>query len=83
MDKQKVVCIIFVYAYGMEFEGYIDKYGMPVLKNPQEPIMGIDGELIYQGAINYWENEVESLKNDPDALNEFYRQFPRDRVSCI
>jgi hypothetical protein len=39
--------------------------------------MGIDGELIYQGAINYWENEVESLKSDPDALNEFYRQFPR------
>lgn len=58
-------------------EGFIDRHGMPVLKNPQEPIMGIDGELIYQGAINYWENEVESLKNDPDALNEFYRQFPR------
>ena len=27
--------------------------------------------------IDYWNNEVESLKNDPDALNEFYRQFPR------
>lgn len=27
--------------------------------------------------IEYWNNEVESLKNDPDALNEFYRQFPR------
>jgi len=25
----------------------------------------------------YWENEVDSLKNDADALNEFYRQFPR------
>jgi hypothetical protein len=58
-------------------EGFIDRHGMPVFKNPQEPIMGIDGELIYQGAINYWENEVESLKSDPDALNEFYRQFPR------
>ena len=23
------------------------------------------------------ENEVESLAIDPDALNEFYRQFPR------
>ena len=27
--------------------------------------------------IDYWGNEVESLKNDADALNEFYRQFPR------
>ena len=44
-------------------EGFIDIHGMPVLKNPTtEPIVGIDGEMIYQGAINYWENEVESLK---------------------
>ena len=33
--------------------------------------------MISNGAIDYWEAEVESLKNDPDALNEFYRQFPR------
>ncbi len=30
-----------------------------------------------EDVIDYWNNEVESLKNDPDALNEFYRQFPR------
>ena len=59
------------------FEGYIDKYGMPVFKTPKVPIMGIDGELINIGAIDYWENEVSSLSQDPDALNEFYRQFPR------
>ena len=59
------------------FEGYIDRYGMPVFKTPKVPIMGIDGELINIGAINYWENEVNSLNQDPDALNEFYRQFPR------
>ena len=59
------------------FEGYIDVYGMPVFKTPKVPIMGIDGELITIGAINYWENEVASLSQDPDALNEFYRQFPR------
>ena len=58
-------------------EGFIDVYGMPVFKNPVKPIKGIDGEMITQGAIDYWENEVESLKSDPDALNEFYRQFPR------
>ena len=59
------------------FEGYIDMYGMPVFKTPSSPIMGIDGELITIGAIDYWKNEVDSLSQDPDALNEFYRQFPR------
>ena len=59
------------------FEGYIDRYGMPVFKTPDKSVIGSDGEFIYHGAINYWENEVESLKKDPDVLNEFYRQFPR------
>ncbi len=59
------------------FEGYIDRYGMPVLKTPALPVEGCDGEYIEIGAVDYWENEVASLKNDADALNEFYRQFPR------
>jgi len=58
-------------------EGFIDRYGMPVFRSPDSPILGIDGEMINQGALDYWENEVDSLKQDPDALNEFYRQFPR------
>jgi len=58
-------------------EGFIDRYGRPVLETPEAEIESINGDYIYQGAINYWENEVESMKNDPDALNEFYRQFPR------
>lgn len=59
------------------FEGYIDRYGMPVFRKPETPIIGIDGRPITNGAIDYWENEVASLKNDADALNEFYRQFSR------
>ena len=59
------------------FEGYIDEYGMPVFHTPKSPIKGVDGEKIKIGVIDYWENEVESLKSDADALNEFYRQFPR------
>ena len=59
------------------FEGYIDEYGFPVLEDPVKPVVGIDGELIKIGVITYWKNEVEALKNDSDALNEFYRQFPR------
>lgn len=58
-------------------EGFIDIYGMPVLRKPSNPVRGIDGNWIMNGAIDYWEAEVESLKNDPDALNEYYRQFPR------
>tara|TARA_R100001440_G_scaffold70128_2_gene92345 strand:+ start:779 stop:3025 length:2247 start_codon:yes stop_codon:yes gene_type:complete len=58
-------------------EGFIDIYGMPVFYKPSKPIKGVDGEMIHNGAIDYWEAEVESLKKDPDALNEFYRQFPR------
>lgn len=59
------------------FEGYIDRYGFPVFRTPEKPVLGIDGGIIKIGAIDFWENEVSSLKNDPDALNEFYRQFPR------
>ena len=58
-------------------EGFIDRYGMPVFRNPKKSLLGIDNEIISQGAIDYWEAEVDSLKNDADALNEFYRQFPR------
>jgi len=58
-------------------EGFIDIYGMPVLRKPSQPVRGIDGNWIMNGAIDYWEAEVDSLKNDPDALNEYYRQFPR------
>jgi hypothetical protein len=59
------------------FEGYIDAHGMPVFHKPKSPIRGVDGSMIKNGVIDYWENEVASLKSDADALNEFYRQFPR------
>ena len=58
-------------------EGFIDLYGHPVFIKPSKPIKGVDGNWITNGAVNYWDAEVDSLKNDPDALNEFYRQFPR------
>jgi hypothetical protein len=58
-------------------EGFIDEYGWPVFDDPKKPILGIDGEDITMGVITYWNNEVAALKTDSDALNEFYRQFPR------
>jgi hypothetical protein len=58
-------------------EGYIDEFGWPVFDNPEKAIVGIDGEMITQGVVTWWNNEVAALKSDSDALNEFYRQFPR------
>ena len=59
------------------FEGYIDEYGHAVLERPEKPVRSAEGTWITQGVIEYWNNEVASLKANPDALNEFYRQFPR------
>ena len=59
------------------YEGYIDTYGYPVFDTPKQGVEGIDGQKIEIGVIEHWENEVDGLKNDPDALNELYRQFPR------
>ena len=59
------------------YEGFIDEYGDPVFNNPSNDVFGPDGELIDYGIIDHWQNEADGLKNDQDALNEFYRQFPR------
>jgi len=59
------------------YEGYIDSYGYPVFETPSEKVYGPHGIPIKIGVIEYWENEVEGLKEDQDGLNEFYRQFPR------
>lgn len=58
-------------------EGFIDEYGWPVFEDPKKPVVGIDGEEITMGVITYWNNEVAAMKSDSDALNEYYRQFPR------
>ena len=59
------------------YEGYIDSYGIPVFDTPEEEVVGPHGDAIDLGVIEYWQNEVDGLKGDQDALNEFYRQFPR------
>ena len=59
------------------YEGFLDEYGQPVYHMPDHDVFGPDGELIDYGIIDHWNNEAEGLKNDQDALNEFYRQFPR------
>ena len=59
------------------YEGFMDVYGYPVFDTPEQGVEGPYGDYIYEGVIQYWENEVEGLKQDQEGLNEFYRQFPR------
>ena len=59
------------------YEGFIDEHGVPVFTTPDVDVLAPDGELIDVGVIDNWQNEADGLKDDQDALNEFYRQFPR------
>ena len=58
------------------FEGCIDRYGNPVFNTPEEEVLDIWGEPIKIGSIDDWKAEVEGLKDMPDSLNAFYRQYP-------
>ena len=59
------------------YEGFIDQYGHPVFNTPKEPTIGPQGDVIEISVIEHWNNEADGLKGDQDALNEYYRQFPR------
>jgi hypothetical protein len=59
------------------YEGYINANGLPVFETPKIPDEDPHGQKIKLGVLDYWQNEVDGLKEDQDALNEFYRQFPR------
>ena len=59
------------------YEGFMDTHGLPIFIGGPNPVKTIEGSTITTGVIQHWENEVEGLKHDQDALNEYYRQFPR------
>ena len=59
------------------YEGFMDTFGSPVFVTPKNKTFGVDGIEVTTGVIEHWENEVDGLKDDPDSLNEYYRQFPR------
>jgi hypothetical protein len=66
---------IFVPAYDA-LEGFFDKYGNPVVEDPEKSLLGIDGEAITIGAKTFLKNERDALRNDHSELNEYIRQFP-------
>ena len=57
-------------------EGFFDKFGWPVFTTPESPVEGIDGELIHTGVTEYWQAEVDGLRDNAEQQNEYYRQFP-------
>ena len=59
------------------YEGFIDSNGLPVFETPEREVVDPHGDIIDVGVLSHWHNEAEGLKSDQDALNEFYRQFPR------
>jgi hypothetical protein len=66
---------LFIPAFE-SLEGFFDKFGNPVVNDPDKVIEGLDGEDIIFGAKTYLKNERESLRSDPSELNEVTRQFP-------
>ena len=66
---------IFIPAYEA-LEGFFDNYGEPVIDDPSDPVDGLDGDRIEEGAKTYLKNERQSLKSDASELNEVVRQFP-------
>ena len=65
------------------YEGFMDSFGLPIFTNPKDPVKTIDGGYITTGVIQHWNNEVDGLKTDQDALNEYYRQFPRTEAHAF
>ena len=65
------------------YEGFIDTYGLPVFVRSKNTVKGVDGYEITTGVIENWENEVDGLREDPDGLNEYYRQFPRTEAHAF
>jgi len=66
---------IFIPAYEA-LEGFFDRYGNPIIDDPEEPIIGEGGDIISIGAKTFLKNERKALVNDSYELNEVIRQFP-------
>jgi hypothetical protein len=60
---------IFIPAYEA-LEGFFDKYGNPIVDDPKETIIGMDGDIIKIGAKTFLKNERKALTNDSYELNE-------------
>lgn len=58
-------------------EGFFDLYGFSIVEDPKKPVLNELNEYKSIGAATFLKNELDSLKDDPEAYNEQLRQFPR------
>jgi len=65
---------LFIPAYDA-LEGFFDKYGNSIIEDPEQPVDGLDFDIITQGSKTYLKNEREALVHDASELNEVIRQF--------
>lgn len=66
---------IFIPAFEA-LEGFFDIYGMPIVDDPESPVLTIDGDYTSIGAKTYLQNDRKGRMHDPNDLNENIRQFP-------
>ncbi len=57
-------------------EGFFDQYGYSIVEDPEKPIKTDLGEYTKIGASTHIKNDLEGLKDDPEAKNEYLRQNP-------
>lgn len=57
-------------------EGMFDEFGFTIIEDPKIPIKTDEGKTTKIGSKTFLKNKAESLKDDPDQLNEHKRQFP-------
>lgn len=66
---------IFIPAYEA-LEGFFDQYGLPIIEDPEQPMMTEDGTFTSIGARTFLKNERKGQQNNSYELNEIIRQFP-------
>jgi hypothetical protein len=66
---------IFIPAYDA-MEGFFSQYGLPIVEDPETPMLTEDGTITEIGARTFLKNERKGQQNNSYELNEIIRQFP-------
>ena len=77
MDKQVQDSIVCSFLWNGTTKDSLILMDYLYLTHQKKKLKGLMENISIQVVIEHWQNEVDGLKNDGDALNEFYRQFPR------
>jgi hypothetical protein len=66
---------IFIPAYDA-MEGFFSQYGLPIVEDPETPMLTEDGTITEIGARTFLKNERKGQQSNSYELNEIIRQFP-------